>query len=289
LACIVYYILAHKEPERVARLVNRLKTPSDYFFINFGSDISKHRFNAWKSLIEKMCPQANLKIVSEYKCKWGSFEAVLAILNAMKFYDKFEYDHFINLSGECYPIKPVSIIKQKLNGQTSSFMEFFEMPAKCWKKGGLERFQYRHYFPSLPGFPIFRIPRLKWIIPCGLQPYGGSLWFCLSHEHVSYVLNFLENHSEVRSFFKRVGLPDEVFFQTILLNSPFSSKIENNNLRYIDWVKGEGGHPKYLAITVLDEIFASDKLFARKFSLFVDKGVLDAIDHKIDLQMMKKS
>ncbi|NGY93813.1 beta-1,6-N-acetylglucosaminyltransferase [Bacillus megaterium] len=46
---------------------------------------------------------------------------------------------------------------------------------------------------------------------------------------------FCSNKKDIYNYFKYVLIPDEIFFQTILLNSKFKDEIINDNLTYINW------------------------------------------------------
>jgi hypothetical protein len=283
LASIAYFILAYKEPERTIRLVNRLHTPSDYFYVHFGIDVGKQSLNEWKQMMEQNCQTANVKITSEFLTKRGSFDSVAAPLAAMRYYKDFNYDYFVNLTGECYPLRHPNIIKKEFSGQTKGFMEFFELPSKVWSKGGMERLEKKFYSISIGKYyKLIRVPRLGKKIPCNLKPYGGSAAFCLHRDFINYLLEFLDSNPKVFKFFRHAGYADEVFFQTILMNSPLKTRIVNDDKRYIDWGKSRCGHPMYLTIQDFSKMIESKKLFARKFSLVVDKNILDLLDKKMD-------
>ncbi len=287
MARIVYFISAHKEPERISRLVNRLQGSSDFVHIHFGTDIEKQKVSNWSRILEEDCPDSNLRITSEVPCAWGSFGIVDATLRAMKYYEDFKYDYFINLSGECYPIKHPVVIRKTLDGQTSAFIEVLELPYCGWgSDGGMFRIWNRFYTIPLgkSSRKLFWIPRLRRKLPCNLKPYGGSTWFCMPKRLVGYLMDYVAKNPSVTSFFRRARMPDEMFFQTILMGSPFRSGIVNDNRRYIDWVGAKHGHPRYLTSADLGKFMNSDKLFARKFSLAEDRYILDAIDQKLDAQ-----
>lgn len=55
-----------------------------------------------------------------------------------------------------------------------------------------------------------------------------------------------------------------MYIQTLLLHSPFSKRIENDNLRYIVWEKRNGSFPSNLDETDYQKIITSNKLFVRK-------------------------
>jgi hypothetical protein len=145
MACIAYFISAYKEPQRVARLVSRLDTGSDFMYIHFDTAIGKRIFNNWKRFIERKCPNKNIEIVSEFRCKGGSFGLVDATLSAMRCFEDFNHDYFINLSGECYPLKPPEVIKEEFAGQNLGFMEVFKMPYRGWWHGRMNRILKRYY------------------------------------------------------------------------------------------------------------------------------------------------
>ena len=281
---IAYQILTYKEPERVARLANRVLTGSDIMYIHFDTMIGRKRFEAWKKLIRQKCPNKNIEIASKYRCKWGSFGSVDATLSSMRYYEDHNYDYFINLSGDCYPLKHPDAIKKELNGKNCSFMEYFKLPCDKWWKGGLNRIDNRFYFMPRPDYPYvwtFSIPRLKKGLPSGLDPYGGHGGLCLMKKHVSYILGFIKENPDVRNFFIRAFAPDEMFFATILMNSPLKSSVVNESKWYRDFSAGKA-HPKNLTREDFETLKKSGRLFARKFNLSVDNDILDLIDKEIE-------
>ena len=69
---------------------------------------------------------------------------------------------------------------------------------------------------------------------------------------------------------------DEVFFQTILCNSPLRDTLVNDNLRYI--ALNEGFRPVTYTIGDADTLTSSGKFYARKFDSNVDSAILDYLD-----------
>ena len=114
-------------------------------------------------------------------------------------------------------------------------------------------------------------------IPGGLLPfYGGGFW-TLSMECVEYVFEFLQQNKDYIRFFDSVYIPDEIFFQTILLNSVLKERIVNDDLRYIDFSRHKG-HPEILGKEDFNRFMNTRDLFARKFDITIDCEVLDMID-----------
>jgi hypothetical protein len=85
----------------------------------------------------------------------------------------------------------------------------------------------------------------------------------------------------LREFFKHAFAPDEMFFETILLNSPFKSEVINDCKKYSDFSEGKP-HPKNLTIVDFETLKKSGKLFARKFKTEEGNSIMDLIDQEID-------
>jgi hypothetical protein len=201
----------------------------------FGNNFTKEY---WKKELKEF-ESDNFFVVYKYEKAWGTFQLVNAILDAMKKYACFDYNYFINLSGQCYPLKSIDSIKKVLHSKNLAYMEFFKIPsATAWgTRGGLERLEYSYY--ENPFFTLrdillkkmlgsskydkrrlIRLPRINRRIPYGLEPYGGSMWFCLTKKHVDYILEYLKDKPALLDFFKRTLVPDKLLFQTIIMNSP---------------------------------------------------------------------
>lgn len=69
--------------------------------------------------------------------------------------------------------------------------------------------------------------------------------------------------------------PDESFFQTLVMNSPYKDKREDY-LHYVDWSE-EKTSPKILTIEDIEELKHSDKLMARKFDIALDERVVEEL------------
>ncbi len=281
---IVYSIFDYQNPKRIARLINRLNSESDYFYVHFDTSIGREKFYAWKKVLEESCPKSNLQVVSEVRCAYGTFGLVDANLNAMRFYENVDYDFYIDLSGDSYPLKPQKVLKKKLVEKNSALIDYFEIPHSEWYQGGLHRLNNKYYCVPIKKYPyvrFFKIPRLRKGLPGGLKPYGGLGNRCLQKKHVQYLLKFIDDNPSVVSFFRRVWGPGEIFYQTILLNSPLKDSIINDSIMYVDFSEGKS-NPKMLTSADLEVIKNSGKLFARKFSSSVDDKVLDLIDDMIE-------
>lgn len=293
---IAYCLLVHKNPKQVNRLIRSIYSPSDLFYINvFGSNSTKE---SWRKALKEF-EGDSFFVVFNYAKAWGTFQLVDAVLDSMRKFSCFDYDYFINLSGQCYPLESIDSIKQFLHNKVFAYMEEFKLPTPMWAgRGGLSRINYSYYKHPLYIFRDYiinkisktvkydsrrfiRIPRKNRQLPYNLELYGGPTWLCLTKKHVKYILEYLENNPKLIDFFKRTLYPDELFFQTIIMNSPLNDSVMNDNLRYIDWSKKGVPLPAVLTIDDADILLNSSKLFARKFDVEVDEKILNLIDdHK---------
>jgi hypothetical protein len=96
------------------------------------------------------------------------------------------------------------------------------------------------------------------------------------------VHRFVTEKPELVRFFRHVYIPDELMFQTILMNSALRDAIVDDNLRYVEW--GREPAPAILTRADLPEMLQSGALFARKFDETVDRVVLDELDAHIDAE-----
>lgn len=70
---------------------------------------------------------------------------------------------------------------------------------------------------------------------------------------------------------------EEVFFQTLIMNSPFRDTIQKDvTLRYINWNANPA--PKYLDIDDYAEILKSNSLFCRKIDSIQSASLIEKLE-----------
>jgi len=284
---LAYIISAYKYPRQLIRLVHRLNTDSTSFFIHIDRKTDDH---VYLEIVNGLSHFAHVHFLKRHKCDWGGFGHVAATLEGISeiFRTATSFDYAILLTGQDYPIKPTEYIDRFLEEHKGTlFLEFFALPNDEWKNrgivGGLERIESWHwrvfnrhfYFPPGCNFPIKRQ------FPEGFRPFGGSSYWCLPRECIEYIYRMTSRNRAFVDFFKYVDVPDEIFFQTIILNSPFEPMLVNDDLRYIEWKNLDAGGPAILRKNDFQKLASSPKLFARKFDATLDAEVLDLIDREI--------
>ncbi|MBI5545186.1 MAG: hypothetical protein HY901_14955 [Deltaproteobacteria bacterium] len=122
-------------------------------------------------------------------------------------------------------------------------------------------------------------------LPRRFALYSGSAWLCLAMPHVEYVLGFLKDHPWFYRAFENALVPDEWFFQTLLMNSPVAGELIERVPVYLRWgtTARDRNHPVILSARDIPEIERSGEYFARKFDLGIDAAVVDHFVRKTAL------
>jgi hypothetical protein len=275
---VAYIVIAHRNPAQVARLVRRLATERATFLVHVDRRAGRVE-DEIRRLVEGV-PRVHFA-AHRHRCYWGGFGMVNGALDGFGALvrEGVPFDHALVLSGQDYPLKGAVEIERFL-GQNAgrSFMTFAALPNE-WPDGGLPRIERWHLVS-----PLVLHLRLPWRrrFPEGLVPYGGGAWVCLARSAVEYVLDFLRRRPDVVRFFAHALHPDELLFQTTVMNSELAETVTNDHLRYIDWSADPG--PATLRAADFPKIVASRNLFARKFDLSLDSTILDLLDHHAEVK-----
>lgn len=273
---VAYVISAYKNPAQLSRLVHRLHTGAETTFVLHVDQ--KTDGAVYRTMQERLADLADVTFLPRHACHWGGFGHVAASLKGIRELTRrgWDGDHVILLSGQDYPIKPNAHVQDFLErGKGRSFFLHFPLPTPNWTHGGLDRFaswhwRYRRIHVRLP---------LRRTLPAGLRPWGGSAYWIMSRNALRRVAEFVDANPAYVRFFRHVDIPDELFFQTILLNSPEAERCVDLRLHYTEWSRSPA--PAILTTDDYPRLFASSCLFARKFDDSVDEGVLDLIDEKL--------
>lgn len=264
-----FIILAHKEPEQVEALLKQLAYADlchFYLHIDLKAGIDKFLY------LKDCFP--NVEFVKQYNVQWGTasvLDATLAGIEAILKKD-INYSHIHLLSGEDILVKPV---KDFLNfftiNEEKNYINYDYFP-KHWE----HRYTLYHFLIKRKRnvaqsgmFFMYKklvrvLPFLKRKLPYRFNPYIGSQWWSLSLNTVKEIMDFTEHYPYFLKFMRHVQIPDEMFFQTILMNHLRDQTVVNNTLRYIDWESPERGRPAYLDERDIQKINQTDCFFARK-------------------------
>ena len=287
----VFLIQAHKDPELLYKIIERLDASNHYFFIHIDKR-SREMFNS--CYVSEINSKKNCFIYSEYAVNWGSEKQIwvtLFLLEKSIYYDvHFTYYHFI--SGQDFPLKGNKDFDSYFSMKCgSSFMGLIDTTDidKRYMVYHFDRIvnprgnilcRIFHKLCSL--FVHFQILLYKNGIT--IRPtleyklYKGSSWWSFHHEIASYINKFVKESPGFLKRFNYTSCCDEVFFHVIVMNSPYAKTIINDSLRYVDWSDSSRGYPCVLDERDFEKIMKSNSLFCRKIDFNKSNKLINRIE-----------
>ena len=240
--------------------------------------------------IESHLKQSKLVFVKPMKVSWGGDSLMKAEMRLLTEATKTPHQYYHLISGLDLPLKTQDEIHaffQKNAGYDFVALEI-DRPHNC-NKNFMDRLNYYYWFQNYRRRDTedLATKAQRWLLKlqkkqricrtknAGFSFQKGSNWCSVTHETATYVLNKFPKY---KKYFLHTSCPDEVLIQTILVNSPYVNKVVDNNLRYIDW---ERGAPYLFRQKDYPDLIQSDKLFARKFDITVDKAVIEQIRDRL--------
>lgn len=314
---INYIVLAHTNPEQVKRLVTVLNSPDCRFYlhIDLNSDILpfKLALQAFDNAIFLTDKQRRLGA-------WGYIGIVEGTINALKqIIADNRTGYCVLLSGQDYPLKSNGYITSFFTKHAgTNFISAYPIPRPEWHTHGgmgrlnvykIDRSYKRGEYAILHSFwnkEFYRIKTLRDIkglfwagkylfllklfkkrkFPAYLKPFGGDQWWALPVSTVKAVLAFLDEHPDYLKYHQDSLLPDEIFFQSIIM-SLAQTNINAWQLApsptYVNWERKNGPLPVTFIAADYPELEKQPDtiLFARKFDTTIDAIILDLLDQKL--------
>lgn len=286
-----FLIVAHDYPEQLAEIVHLLDAPNHFFFIHIDKKNANRIMNS--PCIQDLKQQTNCNIADCVLVNWGGYSQIRATLCLLHMASnagiKFAFYHLI--SGQDYPLVPPSVFDNFFQSHPdSSFMGHHDHPfpqryklyhlndvMNVSKFGG----RWAEKFFCMCQSVASRIHSIRKPLP--MPEYKGSNWWSLHEEMFKYLEQFLQENPAYMERFRHTSCCDEIFFHTILFNSPLRNSVVKNSLRYVDWTpKHAGEHlPRILDATDIPELERTKALFCRKIHPKISKEVINWIKNKI--------
>lgn len=278
---IAHLILAHKNPQQLARLLDALAHPDVHCYVHLDQKTDAAPFAYLRHRPGVFFTRTRLSVA------WGGYSLTRVVLDCLGelLAHPARYECLNVLSAQDYPLQPAAHTQAFLEAhQGRSFMEC-ESAGSVWWQANQQRVT-RYYLTDFQFAGRYAVQRvLNAVLPARRFPLAGTLhggpmggWYTLSRAAAEFVVSFVAGHPRLRRFARLTWGSDEFLVPTILLNSPLASTIvATDNLRYIDW-SGGGASPKTFTRADWPALQASPKLWARKFDLDVDSTPLDLLD-----------
>ena len=231
-----FVMLCHTALERAAEVARHWAERDCPVVIHVDKRVTKPVHDG---LVRALSDLTNIRFSSRYACEWGTWGIVAATQAAstVMLQEFAEVRHVFLASGSCLPLRPVEELKAYLATRPRvDFIESVTTEDVGWTIGGLdvERFTLRFPFSWRSQRKLFdgyvRLQRrvgYKRRVPDGLVPHLGSQWWCLTRQTLSAILESPER-DEIDRYFRRVWIPDESYFQTMVRQ--FSANVESRSL-----------------------------------------------------------
>ena len=286
---VVYIVISHRNPEQVLRLVRVLREgPSARVLV-------RHDQRGERLDHKEVEAAGGDPLQDRIKTEWGGWSQLKLILGCLReAVTRHDPDWVLILSGQDYPLRPLADIEAELEASPADARLGAVRPVEARRPpAGDDEFflrcRYRHYarpraFPSslprslrplayardLP--PLVGVRRIE---PAPLTLFASADWLTLGRAGIRAVLTASEDRRLMRHF-RRVAVPSESFFASVLLADP-SLIVEHDNRRFSSFASGSP-HPDTLTSADFDRLLASGADFARKFDATRDPHVLDLLD-----------
>ena len=274
---IAYFILAHTQAEQLARLVTQLNTPSTHFYIHIDANTPPDEFTAIQVALQTAA--AKITFIERQPCRWGGFSLVDASLRLIKTALKDGFDWGVLLSGQDYPIHSNEYISHFLANSNHAGYIDIKTPSEFdvayrYRAWHFEKLNCKQNSKALQksGKALQKIQRIA--NACGIQRklpasisqiYAGSQWWMLTQPACQAIIDFTAQNTATVRFFRYTLVPDEMFFQTVLMHTKLAPQLCQNAMRHLEWEVGAWS-PKTFKAEEITHLQHQPELFARKFS-----------------------
>lgn len=279
-------IMAHKNYSFLHHLIEYFEHDC-YVFVHIDkkSEITKDEIACLRQM-----PQV-AGVYQKYSVHWGGFSILKCELFLLKTAMKnCDADYFHLISGQDYPIKPLSYFLDFFKEDGLNYLFHIHLPNPRWEHNTYERFQYYYLFDLLRDKKkgirwSNRI--IKWQkkikykrrIPDYFDHmYGGSQWFSLSVDGLKEILIYTQKHPRFLRRLHYTFAPEECYFATVGTNILRKETIRNNHCRFIRWSHENGNYPANLSMKHFHFLVESKALFARKLEMPLSENLLKNID-----------
>ena len=308
-------ILCHKNWAQTKRLMEHLKSPETDLFVHV--DV---KYTDWQE------PEAEPGVYFLRDRRSGELfhkslvEIELALIGLAKDVERAEGKHYrydLTMSGQDYPLKPVSFINEQLRqtypkpyldavprdpeGKNWVYSSFRRNPTvlKAWREMKESRNPIRREFFHVYAHIVWKLANRfhftahDYYRRRGIEVYGGAQWWIIPDVLMDFIWE--KKDEDWCERLKYAGHPDECWFHTIAMQSPMAGEIlvfptEHSAFPCRTWVSffEEGqpftGHPYPITMKHYEQLVSSHWWFARKFDADVDSEILDRLDEHLKRQ-----
>lgn len=270
-----FVMLCHTALDRAAQVARHWAMHDCPVVIHVDKRVKR---KAYDGLVQALADLPHVRFSGRHGCEWGTWGIVAATQEAatIMLREFPQVRHVYLSSGSCLPLRPVAELVRYLDERPrTDFIESVTTEDVGWTIGGLdvERFTLRFPFSWRKQRRLFdgyvrlqRRLRFKRRVPAGIVPHLGSQWWCLTRQTLSAILDSPER-DEIDRYFRRVWIPDESYFQTLVRQ--VSAQVESRSLTLSKF--DFQGKPHIFYDDHLQILRRSDCFVARKIWPYADR------------------
>jgi len=280
---LAFSLIAHKAPGQVVALARAVCHNGNYCIIHCNSSSGP----SFKEEIEYGIAAEgidNVRFLESEPVGWGNSSVLRVELRAINALLEWadDWTHHVNLSGQCLPTKPISAIADELLAHPDwNYVEMIDLETE---RPDLA-YRFSTFYVEVGGKPRnTRVPRQ---LPREFKLCFGAFWSILTREACHHIARSSEARRILR-YLRYTLFPDELAFQTILLNSHLKSTVVPRSRRLMLW-KDPSPSPLVLTEEHWQQITDPEILFARKFDPDLAPGVIARIADTIGEDLSSKS
>lgn len=284
-----YLIAAHHQMELLQILLQLIDDERNDIYLHVDKKCKEFEEEAVKKMIQK----AKIHFLKRKSVTWGGYSQIQLELELLKESTQSYHDVYHLISGVDLPLKTQDEIYNFFD--VNKGMQIVSYDYKMDMDDITNRMAQYRIFQDIYGNKknfLFKIDaisvRLQKLIGINRIKHNSELikkganWFSITHEFAKYVIN---KEEKIRKRYKFTRCCDEIFLQTLLYNSSYSTKVYFNedanrcyNMRYVDFQRG---NPYIFRINDEKLLKSRPELFARKFDYKIDKEIIFNIYNEI--------
>lgn len=285
-----FLIMYHNDYYILEKLLKQIDNSHFDIYLHVDKKVKDFDFEYTKNILKK----SKIYFVKRLNVKWSTFGQIKCELELLKEAVKNNYTYYHLISGVDLLLRDSEEIYKFYDEQKDKeFIAYKNMDEIT--EDEIARIKYYHilncnrrhdkkFIKTVSNKIYYRLLTLQKKIKINrlrhnkLEIRKGANWFSITDNFAKYVLT---KKKDIYKLFKHSNCADELFLQTLAYNSKFKDNIYINSQdelknikRCIDW---ERGQPYTYTIEDYDMLINNGAFFARKFSSYKDKKIIDKI------------
>ncbi len=308
----LYMIMCHKNLDQVLLLAKTMLTEDSDVVVHVDSSVNDDKYisfiNATKDIPNFYVTEERIHGVLDTRTL---VDIVFIMLSHIK-KKNLSYKNYCLLSGQDFPIKPVmEINKNLLENYPTPHIDCTPYDTRNWicpkfqstpwlfkfRKSTLSKLDPENHIRKILNiatkklqncFELLKQTSYDKLTKLGVSLYGGSAWWILPDTAIDFIYDEYTNSSKIVNCLLKARTPEETFFQTMIMRSPFKNDVHINPVDQVEqtcktWAyfsdkdKPFTGHPYVFTVNEFDKLRDSSFWFARKFDIQQDHEIIELI------------